>query len=52
MTERDHEEHDGCLCGCDHSEHELTPDIDLPAAVGGVQGDAKPRKPRRKKEQG
>lgn len=44
--ERDHDQIDGCLCGLDHAEHEVTEDHDLPAAVGGVQGDRKPRKPR------
>lgn len=46
MSDTDHDAHDGCLCGCDHAEHEATPDHELPAAQGGVQGD---RKPRRKK---
>jgi hypothetical protein len=42
----DPNEIDGCLCGHAHSEHNTTEDHDLPAAVGGVQGDAK--RPRRK----
>jgi hypothetical protein len=50
MTEDDHDARDGCLCGADHAEHEVTPDHELPAATGGVQGDKKPRlrKPARK----
>jgi hypothetical protein len=47
MPEHDEHEHvDGCLCGHPQEEHEATPDHELPAAQGGVQGD---RKPRRKK---
>lgn len=44
MSDTDHDAHDGCLCGCDHAEHEVTPDHELPAAQGGVQGDKKPRR--------
>jgi hypothetical protein len=44
--EHDHDAVDGCLCGHDHAEHEPTPDHDLPAAKGGVQGDKAPRKRR------
>jgi hypothetical protein len=51
MPEHDEHEHvDGCLCGLDHSEHDATPDDDLPAAIGGVQGDPKPRIRRRKSD--
>jgi hypothetical protein len=47
MPEHDEHEHvDGCLCGADHAEHEVTPDHELPAARGGVEGDRKPRKRR------
>lgn len=46
MSDTDHDAHDGCLCGCDHAEHEATPDHELPAAQGGVQGDKKPRRPK------
>lgn len=41
MAEQDHDEKDGCLCGCDLNEREHTADHDLPAAVGGVEGDTK-----------
>jgi hypothetical protein len=41
--EHDHDAVDGCLCGHPRAEHEATEDHDLPAAVGGVQGDRAPR---------
>lgn len=44
--EHDHDAHDGCLCDHPHAEHEATPDHELPAAKGGVQGDKRPRKPK------
>ena len=44
MPDDEHEHADGCLCGLDHSEHEPTLDHDLPPAVGGVQGERKPRR--------
>jgi hypothetical protein len=45
MPEHDEHEHiDGCLCGHPHEEHEATPDHELPAAKGGVQGDTRPRR--------
>jgi hypothetical protein len=43
--EREHP--DGCLCHAPVADHEATADHELPAATGGVQGDRKPRKPRR-----
>jgi hypothetical protein len=43
-SEDNYDTHDGCLCGLDHSAHEATPDHELPAAQGGVQGDQKPRR--------
>ena len=44
----DEPEHDdGCLCHAPVAEHEATGDHELPEATGGVQGDPKPRKPRR-----
>lgn len=43
----DHEHADGCLCGHDLVEQESTLDRDLPPAAGGVQGDPKPRRPRK-----
>jgi hypothetical protein len=42
----DHDGPDGCLCGHPQEEHEATPDHELPAAKGGVQGDRGPRKRR------
>ncbi|WP_187278144.1 hypothetical protein [Methylobacterium sp. WL7] len=42
----DPDAHDGCLCGHDCSEHEVTEDHDLPEAQGGVEGDKKPRRRR------
>lgn len=44
MSDHPDEHVDGCLCDCDHAEHEATEDHNLPAAVGGVQGDRKPRR--------
>lgn len=35
--ENDHEEHDGCLCDIEIADHEITPDENLPQAVGGVE---------------
>jgi hypothetical protein len=46
VSDDDHDQHDGCLCGLDHSQHEATADHDLPPAKGGVQGDKKPRRPK------
>lgn len=47
----EHDEHelvDGCLCGCEPlGDHEATDDHELPAVIGGVQGDRKPRQPKR-----
>jgi hypothetical protein len=49
MTPDEHEE--GCLCGCEPlGDHEITPDHDLPATHGGVQGDRKPRLPKRRSD--
>jgi hypothetical protein len=51
MSDDDHEHKDGCLCGVPHDEREKTDDCDLPAAVGGVEGDTKRRvQPRRKSD--
>ena len=50
MAEHDHE-HGECLCGGDPlADHEVTNDCDLPAALGGVQGDRKPRQPKRRSD--
>lgn len=47
MSDHDKHEHaDGCLCDCDHGTHEATEDHDLPEAIGGVEGDKKPRRRR------
>jgi hypothetical protein len=43
----EHEHPDGCLCHAPVAEHEATGDEHLPEAVGGVQGDPKPRRPRK-----
>ena len=40
----DHDERDGCLCDCDHAEHEPTLDQDLPPATGGIAGERKARR--------
>lgn len=44
MSDDDHEHKDGCLCGVPHDEREKTDDCDLPAAVGGVEGDTKAKR--------
>lgn len=47
MTEDEHDKADGCRCGCEPlADHEATEDHDLPEALGGVEGDKKPRRRR------
>jgi len=49
MTHPEHE--DGCLCDCEPlADHEITADHDLPAVLGGVQGDRKPRMRKRRSD--